>query len=142
MTRLRYAREALARGATFASCAHMAHAQTQARPPRAASKRNTAPRSPSKRPPSKRAQAQSLRAEARLLTTAGLILLAFGFPLTLLLVAQALTPDAQVSAVLPFAAGAPPIVLGYLACHFASQRMVKAKALERRKAMAAAPRRG
>jgi hypothetical protein len=24
----------------------------------------------------------------------------------------------------------PPILLGYLACHFASQRMVKAKALE------------
>ncbi len=116
----------------------MAHAQTKPRPPRSNVKRSPAPRSPSKRPPSKRAQAQSLRAEARLLTTAGLILLAFGFPLTLLLVAQALTPDAHTPAILPFAAGAPPIVLGYLACHFASQRMVKAKALERRKAMAAA----
>jgi len=76
--------------------------------------------------------ARSLRAEARLLTTAGLILLVLGFPLTLLLVAQALTPGAHMPAMLPLAAGAPPIVLGYLACHFASRRMVKAKALERR----------
>jgi hypothetical protein len=81
---------------------------------------------------SARITAKSLRAEARLLTTAGLILLALGFPLTLLLVAQALSPGAHMPAMLPFAAGAPPIVLGYLACHFASQRMVKAKALERR----------
>lgn len=79
-----------------------------------------------------RSAAHSLRAEARLLTTAGLILLGLGFPLTLFLVALALTPGAQTPAMLPVAAGAPFIVLGYLACHFASQRMVKAKAIERR----------
>jgi hypothetical protein len=71
----------------------------------------------------------ALRAEARLLTVAGLILLAVGFPLTLLLVARALSADAG-SPFLPLAVGAPPIMLGYLACHFASQRMVKAKAIE------------
>ena len=64
-----------------------------------------------------------------MLTIAGLILLALGFPLTLVLTAQALSPEGM-SPVLPLAAGAPPIILGYLACHFASQRMVKAKALE------------
>lgn len=66
------------------------------------------------------------------------MLLAIGFPLTLFLVARALGPHADVSALVPLAAGAPPIVLGYLACHFASQRMTKAKALERRKPLAAA----
>jgi hypothetical protein len=71
----------------------------------------------------------TLRAEARLLMIAGLILLGIGFPLTIVLAAQALSPEG-LSPVLPIAAGAPPILLGYLACHFASQRMVKAKALE------------
>lgn len=70
-----------------------------------------------------------LRAEARLLMIAGLILLGIGFPLTIVLAAQALSPEG-LSPVLPIAAGAPPILLGYLACYFASQRMVKAKALE------------
>ncbi len=70
-----------------------------------------------------------LRAEARLLTFAGLILLGIGFPLTIFLSAQALAPGG-LSPVLPIAMGAPPIILGYLACHFASQRMVKAKTLE------------
>jgi hypothetical protein len=46
-----------------------------------------------------------------------------------MLVAQALGHDGG-SPLLPIAAGAPPIMLGYLACHFASRRMVKAKALE------------
>jgi hypothetical protein len=73
----------------------------------------------------------ALRAEARLLSVAGLILLGIGFPATLLLVAQSLSPDG-VSPVLPVAIGAPPIMLGYIACHFASKRLVKAKALERR----------
>ena len=73
----------------------------------------------------------ALRAEARLLTVAGLILLGIGFPTTLLLVAQSLAPEG-VSPVLPAAIGAPPIMLGYIACHFASKRLVKAKALERR----------
>jgi hypothetical protein len=73
----------------------------------------------------------ALRAEARLLTVAGLILLGLGFPVTLLLVAQALAADG-LSPVLPAAIGAPPIMLGYIACHFASKRLVKAKALEAR----------
>lgn len=73
----------------------------------------------------------ALRAEARLLTVAGLILLGLGFPATLILVAQALSPEG-VSPVLPLAIGAPPIMLGYVACHFASKRLVKAKALETR----------
>lgn len=71
----------------------------------------------------------ALRAEAKLLTIAGLILLGVGFPATLILAAQALSPEG-LSPVLPIAVGTPPIILGYLACHFASQRMVKAKALE------------
>ena len=70
-----------------------------------------------------------LRAEARLLTFAGLLLLGIGFPLTIFLAAQALAPGG-LSPILPIAMGAPPIILGYLACHFASQRMVKAKTLE------------
>jgi len=70
----------------------------------------------------------ALRAEARLLTTAGVLLLVTSFPVTLFLVAQALLADG--SPFLPVAVGAPPMMLGYLACHFASQRMVKAKALE------------
>jgi uncharacterized membrane protein YeiB len=76
-----------------------------------------------------RLNASDLRAEARLLTSAGLILLGLGFPLTLYLVAISLSPNG-LSPVLPLAIGAPPIVLGYIACHFASARMVKAKALE------------
>ncbi|MGE0741641.1 MAG: hypothetical protein AB7O98_09885 [Hyphomonadaceae bacterium] len=71
----------------------------------------------------------ALRAEARLLTIAGLLLLAIGFPVTLWLVALALAPEGG-SPVLPFAVGAPPIMLGYLACYFASRRMVKARSLE------------
>ncbi len=76
-----------------------------------------------------RATPNTLRAEARLLTTAGLLLLAIGFPVTLLLVARELQENAA-SPFLPIAIGAPPIMLGYLACHFASRRVVKAKALE------------
>lgn len=71
----------------------------------------------------------SLRAEAKLLSAAGLILLAIGFPLTLGLAIAAIGWG-LVSPVLPIAFGAPPLMLGYLACHFASSRMVKAKALE------------
>ncbi len=73
----------------------------------------------------------ALRAEARLLSVAGFILLGIGFPVTLLLVARALSLDG-VSPLLPAAIGAPPLILGYIACHFASQRLVKAKTLERR----------
>lgn len=73
----------------------------------------------------------TLRAEARLLTIAGLILLAIGFPLTLGLAAWSLAPAPDgISPILPLASGSPPILLGYLACYFASRRMIKAKALE------------
>ncbi|MEJ0058735.1 MAG: hypothetical protein WDM79_03715 [Terricaulis sp.] len=71
----------------------------------------------------------SLRAEARLLTTAGLILLAIGFPLTLSLVVLAISPEG-LSPILPAGVGGPPLILGYLACHYASARLMKAKALE------------
>lgn len=74
--------------------------------------------------------AAGLRAEARLLTMAGIILLLIGFPLTLWLALQALAPDG-LSPVLPAAAGGPPLLLGYLACHFASRRMLRARELER-----------
>jgi hypothetical protein len=70
-----------------------------------------------------------LRAEARILGLAGTLLLAVALPFTLILVALALSGDG-VSPMLPLAGGAPPIMLGYLACHFASQRLMKAKALE------------
>ena len=73
----------------------------------------------------------SLRAEARLLSTAGVILLAIGFPLTMALALMALQPHG-LSSVLPIAVGAPPLLLGYLACHFASRRMEKVKQLEER----------
>ena len=79
--------------------------------------------------------AATLRAEAGMLCISGLLLLAVGFPVTLFLVAQALAEDG-LSPMLPVAIGAPPIMLGYMACHFASQRMVKAKVLERGSAAA------
>lgn len=71
----------------------------------------------------------ALRAEARLLTVAGVVLLGVGFPVTLVMVAIALGSGAD-SPFVPAVIGAPPIMLGYLACHFASQRMVRAKAIE------------
>ena len=71
----------------------------------------------------------ALRAEARLLTIAGFFLLGVGFPLTLIMTAIALG-SGNGSPFVPAAIGAPPIMLGYLACYFASQRMVKAKAIE------------
>lgn len=73
----------------------------------------------------------ALRAEARLLSVAGVLLLAVGFPLTLIMTAMALS-SGEGSPFAPAVIGAPPIMLGYLACHFASRRMVRAKALERR----------
>jgi hypothetical protein len=73
----------------------------------------------------------TLRAEASLLTTAGVILLAIGFPLTMVLAFSALSPDG-VPPILPIVIGFPPLLLGYLACHFASRRMELAKELEAR----------
>jgi hypothetical protein len=80
----------------------------------------------------RRSTAAALRAEGRLLALAGVMLLCLGFPLTLYLVALALAPNG-VSPVLPVAVGAPPIVMGYIACHFASLRMVRAKALGKKR---------
>ncbi len=65
-----------------------------------------------------------------MLSISGLLLLAAGFPLTLFLVGHALAENG-LSPMLPIIIGAPPIMLGYLACHFASQRLVRARALER-----------
>jgi hypothetical protein len=77
----------------------------------------------------RRPNSAALRAEARLLTFAGLLLLGLGFPITLALVGFALSSGSNAPFV-PAAIGAPPMMLGYLACHFASQRMLRAKALE------------
>jgi|CXWL01.1.fsa_nt_gi hypothetical protein len=74
--------------------------------------------------------AYALRAEARVLATAGIILLACGFPLTIALAWMALSPELGLSPVLPVAAGGAPLTLGYLACSFASRQMARAKALE------------
>lgn len=79
-----------------------------------------------------RSAADALRAEARLLTIAGLLLFAGGFPITLILAAGALAGTVA-PPLLPAVVGAPPLMLGYLACHFASQRLVKAKALDGRR---------
>jgi hypothetical protein len=76
-----------------------------------------------------RPNAATLRAEARLLSVAGFTLLAISFPPTLWLAAHALLTEGA-SPFLPVAVGAPPLMLGYLACHFASQRMVRARAIE------------
>lgn len=80
------------------------------------------------KPDPRQAHVDALRAEARFLSTAGLILLCLAFPMTLLFVAVALT-EQNASPMLPIAAGVPPIMIGYLACHFASRRMTKAKQL-------------
>ena len=82
-------------------------------------------------------KAAKLKAEARLLSVAGAFLLAIGFPVTLALVSLALT-DSSVSPFLPLVIGAPPILVGYGACHFASLRLMKAKRLNARKRPAAA----
>ncbi len=70
-----------------------------------------------------------LRDEARLLTMAGLILLVIGFPTTLVLALYALAPRG-LSPILPLAIGGPPIILGYVACHYASARLARARDLE------------
>ncbi len=72
--------------------------------------------------------AAALRAEAGVLGISGIMLMAIGFPLTLFLVAWALA-EGGLPPMLPVAIGAPPLMIGYLACHYASQRLVMAKAL-------------
>jgi len=75
--------------------------------------------------------ASALRAEARFMTNAGLILLAIGLPLTMTLTALALAPHA-ISPIAPLTIGGPPVLLGYIACHYASMRFSRAKAIEDR----------
>ncbi len=75
-------------------------------------------------------EAQNLRAEARLIAMAGLILLAIGFPTTLILAALSLSPDG-ISPLFALLAGGPPIALGWAACHYASTRLERAKERER-----------
>jgi hypothetical protein len=75
--------------------------------------------------------AAALRAEAGVLSISGILLMAIGFPLTLFLVAWALA-EGGLPPMLPAAIGAPPLMIGYLACHYASQRLVLAKAMDRR----------
>jgi hypothetical protein len=48
----------------------------------------------------------------------------------MLLAWQAKSPNSAVSSVLPAAVGAAPLMLGYLACDFASRRLSRAIALE------------
>jgi len=75
-------------------------------------------------------EAQNLRAEARLIAMAGLILLAIGFPTTLILAALSLSPDG-ISPLFALLAGGPPIALGWAACRYASTRLERAKERER-----------
>lgn len=70
-----------------------------------------------------------LRDEARLLAIAGVMLLVIGLPVTLVLALHALAPHG-LSPVLPLAVGGPPIILGYVACHYASARLARARDLE------------
>jgi hypothetical protein len=72
------------------------------------------------------AHIEALRGEARYLSVAGIILLAVAFPVTLAFVALALADGAGASMLLPIVVGAPPIVIGYMACHYASRRLRKA----------------
>lgn len=83
-------------------------------------------KAPAKAP---RVSAQTLRDEARLLTLAGVMLIGAGFPLTMVLVLFALSPDG-LPPLLPIIVGGPPLMLGYIACHYASARLTRAKALE------------
>ncbi len=69
-----------------------------------------------------------LRGEARFMAAAGMILMGVALPLTLVFVALALG-SSDISPLLPIAVGAPPTMIGYLACHFASRRLAKVKAL-------------
>jgi hypothetical protein len=73
---------------------------------------------------------ECLRGEARFLAAAGMILLAVALPLTLVFVAAALG-RAGASPLLPLVVGAPPTMIGYLSCHYASRRLAKLQLLER-----------
>jgi len=84
-----------------------------------------------KRKETKKATIEALRGEARLLSTAGIMLLAVGLPLTLGLVAPALNPEGA-SPLTPLAIGGGPVLVGYLICVAASWRLSQAKKLSQR----------
>ena len=73
--------------------------------------------------------ASVLRAEARLMSVAGMLLLAAAFPFTLYLAVLALVGD-HVSALTPLVAGAPPILLGYCVCHRGAYQLQRARKLD------------
>lgn len=77
---------------------------------------------------SRSAHLETMRGEARFMAAAGMILMGVALPLTLVFVALALA-EPGMSPLLPIAVGAPPTMIGYLACHFASRRLAKVKAL-------------
>lgn len=64
-----------------------------------------------------------------MLALAGFFLLAIGLPAAMALTALALWEE-SVPPALPALVAGPPILLGYLACHFASNRLVKARAAD------------
>lgn len=81
-------------------------------------------------PDIRHAHLEALRGEARMLATAGYVLMAVALPLTLLFVALALSGRGG-SPFLPIAAGAPPMMIGYMACHYATRRLARAAVLAR-----------
>jgi len=87
-----------------------------------------------------RRSSATLRAEARLLALAGAILLGIGLFATIVLVSSALGADGA-SPSLPIWVGGPPLVFGYAACHFATHRMQRARALDQKRRRARAERR-
>ncbi len=78
----------------------------------------------------RRNHVDALRGEARFLATAGYMLMSACLPLTMFFVAMALSGQGG-SPFLPIAAGAPPMMIGYMACHFATRRLARAAVLER-----------
>ncbi len=74
--------------------------------------------------------ARALRAEAQIVGAVGLVLLALGLALTLILTSLALSPDG-LAPLVPALIGGPPIVFGYLACRHASSRLARARAYDR-----------
>jgi hypothetical protein len=87
-----------------------------------------------------RRSSATLRAEARLLAVAGAILLGLGFFATIILVGRALG-GVDASPALPIWVGGPPLVFGYAACHFATQRMQRARTLDKERRRARSARR-
>lgn len=77
-----------------------------------------------------RPMASIMRAEARVLSVAGMLLLAASFPFTLFMVSIALAAKSAAPWA-PAVAGAPPLLLGYLMCHVAARRLVRARQLDR-----------